>query len=39
MPSTGIDICIGIGFHHGSHTGWQLVANDATGAPTLTDIG
>lgn len=23
----------------GTHTRWQLVANDGTGAPTLTDIG
>ena len=31
--------CIGIGFQRGSHTRWQLVANDGTGAPTLTDMG
>jgi len=31
--------CIGIGFQRGTHTRWQLVANDATGAPTLTDMG
>jgi hypothetical protein len=31
--------CIGIGFQRGTHTRWQLVANDGTGAPTLTDIG
>ena len=31
--------CIGIGFQRGTHTRLQLVANDATGAPTLTDLG
>ena len=31
--------CIGIGFKRGTHTRWQLVANDGTGAPTLTDMG
>ena len=31
--------CIGIGFQRGTHTWWQLVANDGTGAPTLADMG
>jgi hypothetical protein len=31
--------CVGIGFQRGTHTNWQLVTNDATGAPTLTDLG
>lgn len=31
--------CIGIGFQLGTHTNWQLVHNDGTGAPTLTDLG
>ena len=31
--------CIGIGFQRGTHTNWQLVQNDGTGAPTLTDLG
>jgi hypothetical protein len=31
--------CIGIGFLRGTHTRWQLVTNDGTGAPTLTDMG
>jgi hypothetical protein len=31
--------CIGIGFQRGTHTRWQLVVNDGTGAPTLTDMG
>ena len=31
--------CIGIGFQRGTHTRWQLVANDGAGAPTLTDMG
>lgn len=31
--------CLGIGFQRGTHANWQLVANDSTGAPTLTDMG
>ena len=31
--------CIGIGFQRGTHTNWQLVHNDGTGAPTLIDLG
>ena len=31
--------CIGMGFQRGTHTRWQLVSNDGTGAPTLTDMG
>ena len=31
--------CSGIGFQRGTHTRWQLVANDGTVAPTLTDMG
>ena len=31
--------CIGIGFQRGTHTRWQMVTNDATGAPTLADMG
>lgn len=31
--------CIGIGFQRGSHTNWQLVHNDGSSAPTLTDLG
>lgn len=31
--------CIGIGFQRGTHTRWQLVANDASGEPTLTIMG
>ncbi|HIC66499.1 MAG TPA: DUF2793 domain-containing protein, partial [Paracoccus sp.] len=31
--------CIGIGFQRGTHANWQLVANDGTGAPTITDMG
>ena len=30
---------VGIGFQRGTHTRWQLVTNDASGAPTLTDMG
>lgn len=29
----------GIGFQRGTHPRWQLVTNDSTGAPTLTDMG
>ncbi len=28
-----------IGFQRGTHTRWQLIANDGTGAPLLTDMG
>jgi len=31
--------CVGIGFKRGTHTNWQLVHNDGSGAPTLTDLG
>lgn len=31
--------CIGIDFQRVTHTRWQLVAKDGTGAPTLTDMG
>ena len=31
--------CVGIGFQRGTHTRWQLVDNDASGSPTLTDMG
>jgi hypothetical protein len=31
--------CIGIAFQRDTHANWQLVANDGTGAPTLTDMG
>lgn len=30
---------VGIGSQRGTHTRWQLVTNDGTGAPTLTDMG
>ena len=30
---------IGIGFQRGVHTRWQLVSNDASGSPTLVDLG
>lgn len=32
-------IDIGIGFQRGTHTRWQVVENDGTGAQTLTDMG
>ena len=31
--------CIGIGFQRGTHTNWQLVHNDGSGAPTLIELG
>ncbi|MBB1499488.1 DUF2793 domain-containing protein [Paracoccus sp. MC1862] len=31
--------CIGIGFQRGTHANWQVVRNDGTGAPPLTDMG
>jgi hypothetical protein len=31
--------CIGIGFQRGTHTRWPLVTNDASGAPTIVDMG
>ena len=31
--------CVGFGFQCGTHVNWQLVANDGTGAPALTDKG
>ena len=31
--------CVGIGFQRGTHSNWQMVTNDGTGAPTLTDMG
>ena len=31
--------CIGIGFQRGTHANWQMVTNDGTGAPTLSDMG
>ena len=31
--------CIGIGFQRGTHIRRQLVTNNATGAPMLTDMG
>jgi hypothetical protein len=30
---------VGIGFQRGTHANWQLVTNDGTGAPILTDMG
>ena len=30
---------VGIGFQRGTHANWQVVSNDGTGAPTLTDLG
>lgn len=36
---SGVVNCVGIGFQRGTHTNWQMVQNDAAGAPTLTDLG
>ena len=39
LTLTTVVNCIGIGFQRGTHANWQLVTNDATDAPTLTDMG
>lgn len=43
LPATqvlsAVTNCIGIGYQAGTHTNWQIVTNDATGAPTLSDLG
>lgn len=31
--------CVGIGFTNGTNANWQLIQNDAAGAPTLTNMG
>ena len=31
--------CVGIGFQRGTHANWQLVSNDASGSPSLVDLG
>ena len=36
---SGVVNCVGLGFQRGTHTNWQLVQNDGSGAPTLTDLG
>ena len=36
---TALVDCIGIGFTNGTDTNWQLLHNDASGAPTATDMG
>lgn len=36
---SGLTDAIGVGFQRGTHSNWQLVVNDASGAPTLTDMG
>ena len=38
-PTASVENSSCIGFQRGTHTRWQLVANDGTGAPTLTDMG
>ena len=43
LPATqvlsAVTNCIGIGYQAGTHANWQIVTNDATGAPTLSDLG
>ena len=36
---SGVVNCVGLGFQRGTHTNWQLVHNDGSGAPTLTNLG
>ena len=37
LPALATDI--GYGFQRGTHTRWHMIENDATVAPTLTDMG
>jgi hypothetical protein len=39
LAMSAVVSCIGIGFQRGTHTRWHLVTNDASGAPTLVDMG
>lgn len=39
LTLSAVTNCVGIGFQRGTHTNWQLVQNDGTGASTLTDLG
>ena len=39
LALSAVASCTGIGFQRGTHTRWQLVTNDASGAPTLVDMG
>jgi hypothetical protein len=42
VPATTLTLAAainGFGFQRGTHSRWQLVANDGTGAPTLADLG
>ena len=39
LPLAAVIDAVGIGFQRGTDANWQLVANDGTGAPTLTDMG
>ena len=39
LPLAAVINAVGIGFQRGIHANWQLVTNDGTGAPTLTDMG
>ena len=38
MTLAAVINAVGIGFQRGIHANWQLVTNDGTGAPTLTDM-
>ena len=39
MKLVTVDIDLSVRFQCGMHTRWQLITNDGTGAPTLTDMG
>jgi hypothetical protein len=39
LALSAIVSAVGIGFQRGTHARWQLVANDASGSPTLVDMG
>lgn len=38
-PTASVENSSCIGFQRGTHIRWQLVTNDGSGAPTLTDMG
>jgi hypothetical protein len=39
LALSAVASCVGVGFQRGTHANWQLVTNDASGAPALVDMG
>ena len=39
LALNGVTNALGIGFERGIHNSWQIVHNDASGTPTLVDLG